>query len=109
MADKEYIEREALIDCLRKERSEIEIWEDDDKAFNLGVHQGYVFAIHDAESIPAADVRPVVRGRWKDETGFIFSDLSQQVRCSKCGLIAYFYDKMPMNFCPNCGAMMEES
>ena len=56
--------------------------------------------------IPTADVRPVVNGKWEDETGFIFSDLSQQVRCSKCGLIAYFYDKMPMNFCPNCGADM---
>lgn len=86
----EYIEREAAI-----------------KIASGYCHPANVAA--ELAKLPAADVRPVVSGKWEEETGFIFSDLSQQVRCSKCGLIAYFYDKMPMNFCPNCGAMMEES
>lgn len=45
--------------------------------------------------IPAADVRPVVRGKW------IINGWS--IRCSECR-----YD-MPFsvrNFCPNCGADM---
>lgn len=48
-------------------------------------------------SIPAADVRPVVRGKWF-QNGY-------SIRCSECG-----YD-MPFavrNFCPNCGADMRE-
>lgn len=57
--------------------------------------------------LPAADVRPVVHGKWEGETDFIYADLSQRVICGKCGAFAYFYDKMPMNFCPNCGCQMK--
>ena len=49
----------------------------------------------DIRAIPAADVRPVVRGKWI-RNGW-------SIRCSECG-----YD-MPFsvrNFCPNCGADM---
>ncbi len=45
-----------------------------------------------------ADVRPVVRGRWIDDGG--------NKACSECRKI-WLYRKT--NFCPNCGAMMEES
>ena len=106
----EYIDREALIDCLRKERSEIEIREDDDKAFNLGVHQGYVFAIHDAKSIPAADVRPVVRAHWTDHRTV---EHDGEWYCTACGKEITIYmgadRKDRYAYCPNCGARMEES
>ena len=49
------------------------------------------------ESIPAADVRPVVRGKW------IINGWT--IRCSECR-----YD-MPFsvrNFCPNCGTDIRE-
>ena len=53
------------------------------------------------EAVPAADVRPVVRGKWEN-TG------SDVWKCSACG-----YGIMPwnagVNFCPNCGAVMEVS
>lgn len=52
------------------------------------------------EKLPAADVRPVVRGQWEN-TG------SDVWKCSACG-----YGIMPwnagVNFCPNCGADMRE-
>lgn len=52
------------------------------------------------QSIPAADVQPVVRGKW-DHLG------GGEWRCSQCG-----YGIMPwnagQNFCPNCGADMRE-
>ena len=58
------------------------------------------------DSIPAVDVRPVVRGKWeqtKDEFG-IYN------KCSVCGKEYYCGPIAPFNFCPNCGAeMMEES
>ena len=47
--------------------------------------------------IPAADVRPVVRGRWENFRG--------KPRCSRCKAVwpEDYYDH---NFCPNCGADM---
>lgn len=48
-------------------------------------------------SIPAADVRPVVRGKWIYE-GFM------TVKCSNCN--EYFHELEGDNFCPNCGADM---
>lgn len=46
-------------------------------------------------SIPAADVRPVVRGVWV-KNGW-------SIRCSICGYDMPFATR---NFCPNCGAWM---
>ena len=57
--------------------------------------------VDDLRRLPAADVRPVVRGKWEN-TG------SDVWKCSACG-----YGIMPwnagVNFCPNCGAVMEVS
>lgn len=47
--------------------------------------------------------KPVVHGRWKqvDET---------KCRCSRCDIIALIglYPHSDMNYCPNCGAKMDE-
>ena len=62
--------------------------------------------VEGAKAIPAADVRPVVRAKWKDdwETGCS--------ECSACGE-SYLWEDYDgvgeWNFCPNCGAKMEES
>lgn len=60
-------------------------------------------------SIPAADVRPVVRGKW-----IWFGDCSNEgLYCSVCKNKIHEVRKPKKklsNFCPNCGAdMMEES
>lgn len=54
------------------------------------------------ESVPAADVAPVVHGRW------IQVD-STKCRCSHCDIIALIalYPHGDKNFCPNCGAKMD--
>lgn len=57
-------------------------------------------------AIPAADVRQVVKGFNK------LKDYPSLFECSACGWECD--DTMPgdtstYNFCPNCGAMMEES
>ena len=50
-------------------------------------------------SIPAADVRPVVRGKWEPVGGSVFP----MYACSQCHAIS-----LGGNFCPNCGADMRE-
>lgn len=54
--------------------------------------------------IPAADVRPVVRGKWLNLT-LIPDDMTGHTygECSICGKV-----RIIDNFCPNCGARMEE-
>lgn len=55
------------------------------------------------KSIPAADVTPVVHGRWETN-----SDRPDSLICSvcKCGFDMWKHD--PHNYCPNCGAQMDE-
>ena len=94
----DYISRESAIKALRDLRKQFSIEEDENKAFNLGLFQGIIFASKEIKAIPAADVRPVVRGKWEYNPG------DNIPYCSEC--------MMPQdsecNFCPNCGADMRE-
>lgn len=74
----EYIERGALEKAVYNEMRGISLY-----------HPAEFLEV--AESVPAADVRPVVRGQWIDN-----------LKCSNCGQI----DLSTPNFCPNCGADM---
>ena len=64
-------------------------------------------------SIPAADVAPVVHGRWiaqkGDETltenGFVHGP---RYSCNNCGWGVCCATKLDFNYCPNCGAKMGE-
>ncbi len=63
------------------------------------------------ESIPAADVAPVRHGRW---TGHDIGNGRPSIdedTCSLCGSRFYQIAETGCNwhYCPNCGAMMEES
>lgn len=72
------------------------------------------------DRIPAADVRPVVRGEWEHTEDFDEYGGGRYVEwtCSVCFSKAKggwavrdeHIDEAPTwNFCPNCGARMEES
>lgn len=80
----EYIEREAVIDLITHRYENPEI------------------CTQEINGIPAADVAPVVHGRW------IQVD-STKCRCTHCDIIALIalYPHGDKNFCPNCGAMMD--
>lgn len=58
---------------------------------------------------PAADVAPVVHGRWDDSGRYTFADGSTAVRCTKCGcsLSVQEYHANNWNYCPVCGAKMD--
>ena len=86
MAD--YIDREKLIKAIENDACEL-------------VFYGKPEAISCIEAAPAADVRPVVRGRWEHGAGRIIAT------CTVCG----FTRNLNENFgaaiaCPNCGADM---
>ena len=62
------------------------------------------------ETLPAADVAPVVHGRWIGKRLDNFK--KYQVTCSECGWIGIenydsYVDPSDFNYCPNCGAKME--
>ena len=80
MAEKEYIERDALVERLKKEECDCE----------------WLWTILD---IPAADVSPVKHGHWVKEK----SDVLIHWHCSVCKN-CYYLDEPNANYCPNCGA-----
>ena len=61
------------------------------------------------ETLPAADVAPVVHGYWDDSGRYKFPSGSTAVRCSKCGcgLTKSEYTLFNWDYCPVCGAKMD--
>ena len=92
----EYIEREAIMEFpIRKDRCDKE-----------HANEHFIFGIESVleyvENLPAADVAPVVHGRWKKSGSLL--------ECQYCGEI---YSQLggnagkSWNYCPNCGAKMD--
>ena len=100
----DYISRDAVVDGLNKLC---------DRVCQYSKAQRYVMCsscpLGDAfivieDDIPAADVRPVLRGHWIDAYPHIAND--PRMICSVCG-----EEEMPLaknRFCPNCGAELRE-
>lgn len=59
--------------------------------------------------LPAADVAPVVHGRWDDSGRYTFPSGNAAVRCTNCGcaLTESEYRLNNWNYCPVCGAKMD--
>ena len=68
--------------------------------------------IEQMEQIPAADVRPVVRGKWLNDFCGKGRFSKRIVQCSLCGnfldLDGVNAGRGDANYCPNCGADMRE-
>ena len=60
------------------------------------------------KNMPAADVAPVVHGRWEPEDNYFDEDTWH---CSACSEPFVLIEGTPigngMNYCPNCGAKMD--
>ena len=92
-----YIELEALKNRFAKRL----VWlkKDIHNEYSLGLHDGCEYDIKLIDEIPAADVAPVVHGRWimhDDEFGLT-------CECSAC----HIETMGDGNYCPNCGAKMD--
>ncbi len=98
----DYIKREDVIETVYKLREYFKCWDrNDDIAIKKYLN-----------AIPAADVRENVRGEWLSKNLDNFR--KYEVICSVCGarFIGNYdaYDEpYDFNFCPNCGAEMENS
>lgn len=99
----EYIEREKLTEAFK-------IWQNT-LIETYGKNDEYVRCLDSVllgiDNSPAADVRPVVRGRWieKEKDGVWW------YACSACGEHipnGRWGQKWHSTFCPNCGADMRE-
>ena len=101
MNEKKYIECEAAIDALTEQNLVVHM---------DSVNDGLVASCHRSAqriiaNLPAADVRPVRRGKWS----IVYDDFmkSNYNTCSCCG--KEYFGANGFNFCPNCGADMRGS
>lgn len=113
----EYIERDAFLaeqrhlycdNCAKRKNSKGKL------VYDIGDAPcracGICNVLDAVEDAPAADVRPVVRGRWNRTDAY-----PHRLYCSVCYNTYLKNDELlerwefPLNYCPNCGAKMEES
>ncbi len=101
----EYIEREALEKNLNERLAYLL---DKNGPYDYFT-DGYDEAVSTVEEFLAADVVPVVHGRWDDSGRYTFPGGSTAVRCTNCGcaLTESEYRLNNWNYCPVCGAKMD--
>lgn len=65
--------------------------------------------LDELRAIPAADVAPVVHGRWDDSGRYTFPSGAVAVRCTNCGCALTESEHRLYNwsYCPVCGAKMD--
>lgn len=95
MAEKEYIEREAVLEMLKQECSTMV----------------FAYLADLVNDIPTADVVPVRHGKWVKATGMMPPEYCGLHICSECGHYAgkkppYGGREMLSDYCPRCGADM---
>lgn len=88
----EYISREAALKYIKSEQCKT--------CSDIGLcgNCAVLVAVKLLEKVPAADVAPVVHGRWLEEDGV-------QI-CSNCGE-EHCWDEYRATFCDSCGARMD--
>ena len=93
----EYIKREAALALVKPDAPE-----DEKAAVTIGTAKKLIRNI--VRRTPAADVAPVVHGRWIDPED---DDGGTLWHCSKCGCPVKTISKPNCNYCPKCGARMD--
>lgn len=109
----EYIERKVVINRIKKYALDVyDIDLDDAKQFGgNSLIENYCEGLYEAtelvDDIPAADVAPVIHGRWIDAP-LCGND---NCRCSNCGswhnIHVNLRGEITQKYCPNCGAKMD--
>lgn len=95
----EYIERDMLCRVLERYRKAPK------NRYQRGVEDGMELALNAVKAIHAADVAPVVRGRWE-------RDADGDWYCTNCDEVVAICESgrertYRKPYCPNCGAKMD--
>ena len=100
----EYIKREAAIAALDEFRLNQTVSKYATVMQCRAARDAISRAIKVLESLPAADVEPLKRGRWIEQEKYTFGVMYD---CSLCGN-RILDNGHSWNYCPNCGARMVE-
>ena len=101
----DYISREAAKNALRAQRHRFTVADEANGYGNVKWSECVIYAEtaeNAIDAIPATEVKPVGRGKWKWSDDFF-----ETLVCSECGYDTE--DRIKQNFCPNCGADMREA
>ena len=93
----EYIERAAVEKYIENGLNN----PDRNKAFGFDA----VEILYEVHYMPAADVVPVVHGRWIEERSQ-FTQSGKRAMCTRCDKRIEWLGN-PLKYCPNCGAKMD--
>lgn len=87
-----------MSDCIDREEIEYENWK--------GVLSNPITVVRKCviDSMPAADVAPVVHGRWIEKTA---PAVHKYYECSKCGAHENKHTAIKGRYCWRCGARMD--
>ena len=105
----EYIEREKILDAISEQRRfylhERDGETDIEKLYLLWGSDNALTTMEDIMSdIPAADVAPVVHGKWISK-GYVCGE--NEWKCSNCGETEWRTSSSRMKYCMFCGAKMD--
>ena len=100
MAEQRFIDANNLIEEIKEERC-YNCRNFKDMKCNYCGTADYIYMIED---MPAADVVPVVHGHWIEQDKYTFGVMYD---CSICGS-RILDNGHSWNYCPNCGAKMDE-
>lgn len=70
-----------------------------------GVGEIPVITKEEIDEMPTVDAVPVRHGKW---IYYYRIEQGRALRCSECKMVFWVGDGREGNFCPNCGAMMDE-
>lgn len=109
----DYISRQTVLRCIKESRNGIDWGQSEDGDAFLHYSAALYRTVASKECVPAADVAPVVHGKWiphseksREYIGTVLVHVKYDYwLCDTCGYRVE--NGQPMyNFCPNCGARM---
>ena len=77
----------------------------------VDLHHGARQAYHKIRNLPAADVVPVVHGKWIDGADSFGAKRDKYRVCSRCNICVPCVTEVAeqyWQYCPNCGAYMKD-
>ena len=106
----EYIERDKVLAKVQL-ACRIALLDEDPAGCDVAFSDDFAVAVDDIVEIPAADVAPVVHGKWIDGADSFGAKRGQYRVCSRCNICIPCVTEVAKpywRYCPNCGAHMKD-